>query len=41
MKVRQLAIENFRGLTSGRVVFQQHALQMGGNNLSVRSTVWK
>lgn len=38
MKVRQLEIENFRGITAGRVIFQQHTLLVGGNNIG-KSTV--
>lgn len=38
MRVRQLEIENFRGITDGRVVFQQHTLLVGGNNIG-KSTV--
>nr|WP_256971851.1 AAA family ATPase [Micrococcus luteus] len=38
MRVRQLEIENFRGITKGRVVFQQHTLLVGGNNIG-KSTV--
>lgn len=38
MIVRQLEVENFRGITSGRVVFQQHTLLVGGNNIG-KSTV--
>lgn len=38
MRVRQLEIENFRGITTGRVVFQQHTLLVGGNNIG-KSTV--
>lgn len=30
MRVRKLEIENFRGITEGRVVFQQHTLLVGG-----------
>lgn len=38
MRVRQLEIEHFRGITRGRVVFQQHTLLVGGNNIG-KSTV--
>ncbi len=38
MRVRQLEIENFRGIVQGRVVFQQHTLLVGGNNIG-KSTV--
>lgn len=38
MRVRQLEIENFRGITEGRIVFQQHTLLVGGNNIG-KSTV--
>ena len=38
MRVRKLEIENFRGITEGRVVFQQHTLLVGGNNIG-KSTV--
>lgn len=38
MRVRQLEIENFRGIGKGRVVFQQHTLLVGGNNIG-KSTV--
>lgn len=38
MRVRQLEIDNFRGITAGRVVFQQHTLLVGGNNIG-KSTV--
>lgn len=38
MRVRQLEIENFRGIAEGRVVFQQHTLLVGGNNIG-KSTV--
>ena len=38
MRVRQLEIENFRGIASGRVVFQPHTLLVGGNNIG-KSTV--
>lgn len=38
MRVRQLEIENFRGITKGRVVLQQHTLLVGGNNIG-KSTV--
>ena len=38
MRVRQLEIENFRGITKGRVVFQQRTLLVGGNNIG-KSTV--
>ncbi|WP_434615659.1 AAA family ATPase [Arthrobacter sp. A5] len=38
MRVRQLEIEHFRGIATGRVVFQQHTLLVGGNNIG-KSTV--
>lgn len=38
MKVRQLEIENFRGISTGRITFQQHTLLVGGNNIG-KSTV--
>jgi putative ATP-dependent endonuclease of OLD family len=38
MKVRHLEIENFRGVKSGAVTFQQHTLLVGGNNIG-KSTV--
>lgn len=38
MIVKQLEIENFRGIVAGRVVFQQHTLLVGGNNIG-KSTV--
>ena len=38
MRVRQLEIENFRGIGKGRVFFQQHTLLVGGNNIG-KSTV--
>jgi len=38
MRVRLLEIENFRGITTGRVVFRQHTLLIGGNNIG-KSTV--
>lgn len=38
MRVRTLEIENFRGVKSGRVEFQQHTLLVGGNNIG-KSTV--
>lgn len=38
MRVRQLEIKNFRGITMGSVVFQQHTLLVGGNNIG-KSTV--
>lgn len=38
MRVRQLDIENFRGIAEGHVVFQQHTLLVGGNNIG-KSTV--
>ena len=38
MRVRLLEIDNFRGITKGRVVFQQHTLLVGGNNIG-KSTV--
>lgn len=38
MRVRLLEIENFRGIKTGRVVFQQHTLLVGGNNIG-KSTV--
>lgn len=38
MRVRLLEIDNFRGITKGRVIFQQHTLLVGGNNIG-KSTV--
>ncbi|MCS4484015.1 ATP-binding protein [Gleimia sp. 6138-11-ORH1] len=38
MRVRQLEIDNFRGITKGRIVFQPHTLLVGGNNIG-KSTV--
>ena len=38
MRIRLLEIENFRGIEEGRVVFQQHTLLVGGNNVG-KSTV--
>lgn len=38
MKVRQVAIENFRGISSGKVVFADNTLLVGGNNVG-KSTV--
>lgn len=38
MRVRLLEVENFRGIAAGRVVFQQHTLLVGGNNIG-KSTV--
>ena len=38
MRVRQLTIENFRSIVSGSVVFEQHTLLVGGNNIG-KSTV--
>ncbi|NLS08640.1 AAA family ATPase [Nesterenkonia sp. MY13] len=38
MRIRRLEIENFRGITSGEVVFQEHTLLVGGNNIG-KSTV--
>lgn len=38
MRVRLLEIDNFRGIAKGRVVFQQHTLLVGGNNIG-KSTV--
>ncbi len=38
MKVRQIEIENFRGIRSGRVVFADNTLLVGGNNVG-KSTV--
>lgn len=38
MKIRQLEIKNFRGISAGTVVFQQHTLLVGGNNIG-KSTV--
>lgn len=38
MRVRQVEIQNFRGVLEGRVVFQQHTLLVGGNNIG-KSTV--
>lgn len=33
MRARLLEVENFRGIATGRVVFQQHTLLVGGNNI--------
>ena len=33
MRVRLLAIENFRGIKSGEVRFEQHMLLVGGNKV--------
>ena len=38
MKVRQLEIENFRGVRAGKVVFADNTLLVGGNNFG-KSTV--
>ena len=38
MKVRQLEIENFRGVRAGKVVFSDNTLLVGGNNVG-KSTV--
>lgn len=38
MKVRQLEIENFRGVRAGKVVFADNTLLVGGNNVG-KSTV--
>ena len=38
MHIRTLEIKNFRGVANGRVVFQQHSLLVGGNNIG-KSTV--
>lgn len=38
MKVRQVKIENFRGISSGKVVFADNTLLVGGNNVG-KSTV--
>lgn len=38
MRVRHLRIENFRGVKSGAITFQQHTLLVGGNNIG-KSTV--
>ncbi|WP_369743962.1 ATP-dependent endonuclease [Pseudidiomarina sp. PP-1MA] len=38
MKVRRLSINNFRGISSGQVDFQDHTLLVGGNNIG-KSTV--
>ena len=38
MKVRQLEIENFRGIRAGKVVFADNTLLVGGNNVG-KSTV--
>lgn len=38
MRVRQLTIENFRGVSAGQVDFASHALLVGGNNIG-KSTV--
>jgi putative ATP-dependent endonuclease of the OLD family len=38
VKVRLLEIENFRGVTSGRIVFRGNTLLVGGNNVG-KSTV--
>ena len=38
MKVRQLCIDNFRGVKHGEVHFEDHTLLVGGNNVG-KSTV--
>lgn len=38
MKVRQIEVENFRGIRSGKVVFADNTLLVGGNNVG-KSTV--
>ncbi|GAA1197702.1 hypothetical protein GCM10009585_13780 [Brevibacterium paucivorans] len=38
MKVRQLEIENFRGVRAGKVIFADNTLLVGGNNVG-KSTV--
>lgn len=38
MRARLLEVENSRGIATGRVVFQQHTLLVGGNNIG-KSTV--
>jgi putative ATP-dependent endonuclease of OLD family len=38
MRVRQLSVENFRGIKHGKVRFEQHTLLVGGNNMG-KSTV--
>lgn len=38
MKIRQLEIENFRGIRAGKVVFSDNTLLVGGNNVG-KSTV--
>lgn len=38
MQIRELTIENFRGIKSGRILFSGHSLLIGGNNVG-KSTV--
>ena len=38
MQIRTLTIDNFRGIANGRVIFRQHSLLVGGNNIG-KSTV--
>lgn len=38
MRIRTLTINNFRGIANGGVIFQQHSLLVGGNNIG-KSTV--
>ena len=38
MRIQTLAIENFRGIANGRVIFQRHSLLVGSNNIG-KSTV--
>lgn len=38
MRIRTLTIDNFRGIANGGVIFQQHSLLVGGNNIG-KSTV--
>lgn len=38
MKVRQVEVENFRGISSGKVLFADNTLLVGGNNVG-KSTI--
>jgi len=38
MRIRTLTIENFRSIANGHIVFRQHSLLVGGNNIG-KSTV--
>ena len=38
MRIRTLTIDSFRGIANGGVIFQQHSLLVGGNNIG-KSTV--